>query len=103
MAGRSPRKIAPPSFRDRLPEPIRHFDNHQVIPDPSNPHQSILQGGSHHGSHPHLVHEFVRSIVEKRLPAVDAVTGANWTAAGICADQSAMSGGAAVDIPGFDA
>jgi predicted dehydrogenase len=94
-------QVTPPSYQDRLPESIRLFDGHQVIPDPQNPHQSIIQGGGHHGSHPHLVHEFVRSIVERRKPAVDAVTGANWTAAGICAHESAMRGGAAVEIPAF--
>jgi predicted dehydrogenase len=94
-------RIAPPSFRDRLPEPIRRFDGHLIVPDPKNPHQSILQGGGHHGSHAHLVNEFVRSIVEHRSPAIDAVTAANWTAAGICAHQSAMHSGAPVDIPRF--
>jgi predicted dehydrogenase len=92
-------RLAPPSFRDRLPAEIREFDNHQIIPDPKNPHQSVLQGGGHHGSHPHLVHEFIRSIVEQRPPAIDAVTAANWSAAGICAHSSAMMGGAAIDIP----
>ena len=94
-------RLAPPSFRDRLPAAIRAFDNHQIIPDPKNPHQSVLQGGAHHGSHPHLVHEFVRSIIELRKPAIDAQTAANWSAAGICAHQSAMSGSIAVDVPTF--
>lgn len=94
-------QVAPPSYRDQLPEAIRHFDGHQIVPDPKHPHQSVLQGGGHHGSHPHLVQEFVRSIVEQRQPAIDAVTAANWTAAGICAHQSAMQGGVAAEIPSF--
>ncbi len=49
-----------------------------------------------------LVHEFVRSIIEERPPSMDSITGANWTAAGICAHESAMRGGEAVTIPGFD-
>ena len=44
----------------------------------------------------------IGSIVEGRKPAIDAVTVANWTAAGICAHQSAMLGGAEVEIPRFD-
>jgi hypothetical protein len=40
--------------------------------------------------------------VEGRRPRIDAVTAANWTAAGICAHESAMRHGAAVDIPSFD-
>lgn len=94
-------RVLPGSQRERLPESIRHFDAHQVVSDPRNPHQSIVQGGNHHGSHPHMVHEFVRSTIERRRPMSDAVTAANWTAAGICAHQSAMSGGAAVEIPTF--
>ncbi len=64
-------------------------------------HLSFEQGGGHHGSHPHLVHEFVRAIMEDRPAAIDAVTAANWTAAGICAHQSAMAGGAEVVVPAF--
>ncbi|MDQ3700251.1 MAG: Gfo/Idh/MocA family oxidoreductase [Chloroflexota bacterium] len=61
----------------------------------------FAQGG-HGGSHPHLVHEFVRSIVVGRPPAVDAARAAHWTAAGLCAHESALRGGAAVAIPSFD-
>jgi len=49
-----------------------------------------------------MVHEFVRSIVEGRKPWSDEVIAANWTAAGICAHQSAMQGGETVEIPRFD-
>ncbi|WP_157279755.1 Gfo/Idh/MocA family protein [Paenibacillus swuensis] len=73
-----------PDFRHLLPEQIAHHVN-----------------GGHHGSHPYLVHEFISSIVEKRNPWIDAVTSANWTAAGICAHQSAMNGGAEMIIPSF--
>ena len=60
-----------------------------------------LQGGGHGGSHPHLVHEFVSSIIEERPPWPDAITTAAWTAAGICAHESAMNGGARIEIPQF--
>ena len=58
--------------------------------------------GGHGGSHPHLVHELIRSIVERRSPAVDVVRAANWTAAGLCAHDSAMQGGVRVTIPALD-
>ena len=48
-----------------------------------------------------MVHEFVRSIIEARRPWSDAVTAAQWTAAGICAHASALQGGSAIDIPAF--
>ena len=62
---------------------------------------SFLQGGGHGGSHPHLVHEFVSSIVECRKPSIDEIKSADWTAAGICAHESAMKDGERVDIPTF--
>jgi len=69
-----------------------------LLPDALHP---LLSGG-HGGSHPHLVHEFVHSIVEERPPAVDAFTAADWTAPGICAHESALQDGAAVVVPAFD-
>jgi len=95
-------RVSPADRRDLLPESIREFTELHIIPDPENPHQSLRQGGGHHGSHPHLVHEYLRSIVEEREPWINAVTAADWTAAGICAHQSAMSSGAEVIIPSFD-
>ncbi len=94
-------RVTPPDRKELLPEPIRKFTEIKIIPDPKNPHQSIRQGAGHHGSHPHLVHEFVRSIVEERTPWIDAVTAANWTAAGVCAHASAMQDGREVTVPEF--
>lgn len=90
-----------PDYCARLPEQIQKYTRENTILDPNNPHLSIRQGGEHHGSHPHLVHEFVRSIVEERSPRIDAVTAANWTAVGICAHESAMQGGEEIKIPDF--
>ncbi|MGY4167818.1 Gfo/Idh/MocA family protein [Bradyrhizobium sp. USDA 4529] len=55
-----------------------------------------------HGAWPHVVHEFVRSVVEGRKPAMDELTSADWTAPGICAHESALKGGAEVVIPRFE-
>ena len=93
-------RVEPPDYAHRLPEPIQRFTRRGVY-DEGNPHLSFLQGGGHGGSHPHLVHEFVSSIVEGRQPAIDAITAANWTAAGICAHESAMRGGETVEVPEF--
>ena len=93
-------QVEPPDRADLLPPPIARFTRRTVY-DESDPHLSFLQGGGHHGSHPHLVHEFVRSIVEQRPPWIDAVTAANWTAPGICAHESAMDGGRQVRVPSF--
>jgi predicted dehydrogenase len=95
-------KITLPDYSNRFPKEIAYHFTHSVLFDPDNPHLFVRQGGVHHGSHPHLVHEFLRSIIEERKPAIDAVKAADWTAAGICAHESAMRGGAEVIIPKFD-
>ena len=91
----------PPDRRDLLPgEVARHTTRFKATA--RHTHLSFEQGGGHHGSHPHMVHEFARSIVEGRKPWIDAVTAARWTAAGICAHESAARNGTAVEVPGFD-
>jgi predicted dehydrogenase len=90
----------PPDRADLLPPEIGKYTQRFVYGEDEK-HLSFEQGGGHHGSHPHMVHEFVRSIVEKRQPWIDAVTAANWTAAGICAHESAVAGGREVAVPEF--
>jgi predicted dehydrogenase len=82
-----------------VPERIAEEPDYGHLLPPEIAHHTA---GGHHGSHPHLVHEFIRSIMEKRNPWIDAVTSANWTAAGICAHQSALQGGAEIMIPSFE-
>ena len=91
-----------PNYHHRLPEAIQRFTVGGNF-DPLNPQDSLKKGAGagHHGSHVHLVHEFVRSVVEDRRPAIDEVMGANISAAGICAHDSAMQDGASVTVPVF--
>jgi predicted dehydrogenase len=97
-------RIEVPDFAHLLPEPIRPFTTGGVYEaEGEKQHLSFFQGGGHGGSHPHLVHEFVRAIVEGRRPYVDAPTAAGITAAGVCAHQSALSHGAPVEVPDFTA
>jgi predicted dehydrogenase len=93
-------RVLAPDRQDLLPREIARFTVRGKYDD-TNPQKAFQTGGGHHGSHPHLVHEFVRSIVEERKPWIDEVRAADWTAAGICAHQSAMKGGDAVEVPGF--
>jgi predicted dehydrogenase len=88
-------RVDVPDYAHRLPVPIRCFT--QTIQDAE--HRSFIQGGGHGGSHPHLVNEFVRALLDDRQPWPNAVTAANWTAVGICAHQSAMRGGHIVYLP----
>ncbi|KEO75634.1 Gfo/Idh/MocA family protein [Anditalea andensis] len=98
--GENARRIDVPDTDELLIEPIKHFTKREKIDDPN--HVSFLQGAGHGGSHPHLVQEFVAAIIEGRDSAVDAVTAANYTSAGICAHESAMKGGERIMIPNFD-
>lgn len=100
FTGEQPDRVDVGDFAHRLPRQIRAYTRHGVYDD-ENAHQSFVQGGGHGGSHPHLADEFIRSIVERRTPAIDAATAANWTSVGICAHESALRDGARVDIPRF--
>lgn len=92
-----------PGFAESLPESIQRFAIGGGDFDPLNPHKSWGEnwGAGHHGSHPHMVHEFVRSILEERKPLINEVFAANITAAGILAHESAMRGGEKIEIPEF--
>jgi len=94
-------RIDPPDYGHLLPKEIAPFTRAGVYGEEAE-HTSFIQGGGHGGSHPHLAHEFIRSIVEKRDSAADAVTAANWTMVGICAHESAMKGGVRIEIPSSD-
>ena len=93
-------QIELPNYYQTLPEPIQKFTVGGNF-DPLNPQETLKKGagGGHHGSHPHLVHEFIRSIIENREPAIGVELGANITAAGLCAHESAMHDGVAVMVP----
>lgn len=93
------KKITAPDTAEYLPEEIQKYTLREAIIDPNQP--SFIQGSGHGGSHPHLCHEFVRAIVEERQPYMDAVRSGNYTAAGICAQESAYKDGEEVKIPDF--
>ena len=92
-----------PNYYRTLPEPIQKYTINTANFDPLNPQKCLEKGagGGHHGSHPHLVHEFISSILENRKPWIDEVLGANITGAGICAHLSAMQGGKEIRVPVF--
>ena len=93
-------RVEIPDYAHLLPKEIQHFTRNGVYNN-ENTHLSFVQGGGHGGSHPHLVHEFVRSIIEERPAVLDDIMGAYWTGTGICAHESAMQGGTVIEIPRF--
>jgi predicted dehydrogenase len=99
--GEQPERVDVGDFAHLLPRPIQRFTTKGVY-DSDHAHLSFTQGGGHGGSHPHLVHEFVSSIVENRPSFPDVYKSVNWTCAGICAHESAMLGGKIVSLPRFE-
>lgn len=53
----------------------------------------------HEGSHHFLADDFVRAVVDRTLPPVNAWIAARYTLPGITAHRSAQQGGAQLDIP----
>jgi predicted dehydrogenase len=100
FVGETPHRVKLPDYAHLLPEPIRKFTTRGVYDD-DNVHRSFIQGRGHGGSHPHLVHEFVSSVIEGRPSFPDVYQSMNWTCAGICAHESAMRGGEIVPVPNF--
>jgi hypothetical protein len=90
-----------PDFAKLLPEPIQRFTTKGVYDADDHQHLSFTQGAGHGGSHPHLVHEFVSALVEKRQPYPNAVQSANITCVGILAHESAKQGGKIIPLPEF--
>ncbi len=99
--GESARRITVPDAYEDLPQEIVPYTKREQIVDKN--HVSFIQGAGHGGSHPHLVHEFVSSIIQGRDSALDAVVSANITAAGILGHQSCLDGGTKIYIPDFGA
>lgn len=91
-------RIKVPDYGHLLPKEIAPYTIKGVY-DEEHEHTSFIQGAGHGGSHPHLVHEFISAILEGRKSSIDAETAANWTMTGICAHESAMKGGARVEVP----
>lgn len=91
-----------PDVTAALPPGLRQFvrPSQALLPGMTAP---VAVGADHGGSHPFLVHEFVRSIVEERQSAIGPLRSAAWTAPGLCAHRSALDGGLRVKVPTYQA
>lgn len=92
--------LTPRTFPQLLPPELAQFVEPSDVQLPGMAAPAAVNA-AHGGSHPHLVAEFVASIVEGRPARVDAATAAAWTAPGICAHESALAGGASVPVPSY--
>lgn len=91
-----------PNYYQNLPEELWKYTVGGYY-DATNPQESLKKGAGagHHGSHSHLVHEFVSSIIENRKPWINEEFAGNITAAGICAHESALRDGEWITVPRF--
>jgi predicted dehydrogenase len=96
--GEKPHLVDVLDFAHLLPEPIQKFTTGGVYGGEQQ-HLSFIQGSGHGGSHPHMVHEFLMSIVEDREPFPNARQAANWVCTGILAHESALRGGEKLPLP----
>jgi len=96
-----PERVKVPDYAHLLPEPIQMFTTKGVYDLDEQQHLSFTQGAGHGGSHPHLAHEFVMSLIEDRDPFPNAAQSANWTCVGILAHESALKGGEIIRLPEF--
>ena len=99
--GEVPARVTVPDYAHLLPEPVQRFTSKGVYDADGHQHLSFIQGAGHGGSHPHLVHEFVSALAERRAPYPDARQSANITCVGILAHESAMKGGELIKLPAF--
>ncbi len=99
--GEIPERVSIPDYAHLLPESIQSFTTGGVYDGDNNQHLSFIQGSGHGGSHPHLVHEFLTALAEKRQPFPNAKQSANITCVGILAHESALNGGVKMDMPEF--
>jgi predicted dehydrogenase len=99
--GETPERVSIPDYAHLLPESIQSFTTGGVYDGDDNQHLSFIQGSGHGGSHPHLVHEFLTALAEKRQPFPNSKQSANITCVGILAHQSALNGGVRMEMPEF--
>ena len=96
-----PEEIESPDFAKLLPQAIQHFTTKGVYDSDEHQHLSFTQGAGHGGSHPHLVHEFLYSLVCNKSPYPNAKQSAKITCVGILAHKSAKKGGELIRLPEF--
>jgi len=96
-----PQRIQIPDYGHLLPDQIQRFTQKGVYDAEDSQHLSFTQGGGHGGSHPHLVDNFISTVLDDSNAYPNAVESANISCTGLLAHESAMSSGAVLRLPEF--
>lgn len=92
-------RVHPDDWIGDVPESLVRYMRRQTYQEVLHPEKKYELGGDHEGSHPHLVHDFIRSVMDNRKPICDEIAAANICAAGILAHESALKGGVVFSVP----
>ena len=89
-------------MRDPLPpevvEEYKKFMNTKVVNNDGSIKEDFTPIG-HGGSHPYLVNEFIYSVAENRMPAINIWEATRYMVMGIMAHKSAQRDGETLDVP----
>lgn len=98
--GEAPMRVTVPDFAHLLPPEIQSFTRAGVYSgEGDSQHRSFVQGGGHGGSHPHLAHRLIQSVLGEVAAFPNAVQAANITCSGILSHESALRGGERIPLP----
>ena len=82
-----------------LPEAVENGFKQAMYKESADAQNQDFVPKGHGGSHPYLVHEFVDSVVNDRMPAINAWEAAHYMAMGCTAHKSALRDGETLDVP----
>ena len=88
-----------PNHYEVLPLCLQAFTKSNTGEKVSPEEMEIGKGAPHHGSHPHLVDEFLNLVINNKKPYMDYKAAINVTAACIYAHRSALVHGKTIKIP----
>ena len=79
--------------------PVQDFMEH--FPADWKPHVEAAKAAGHGGGDYHTARLFARALLTGEEPDIDIYDALEWTAAGLCSQESILKNGAAVPVPNF--
>jgi hypothetical protein len=94
------RKYTEPEMRDELPPEV--LEQFKKVYNPNAAPGDDFQPQGHGGSHPYLVHNFVKMVAENGPSPIPIGEALHYMAMGIAAHKSALKDGETVKVQQFD-